>query len=342
VGNTMNDPSRIMQIGTGFWASKVLLSAVELELFTALAAGGMTRAELETRVGLHRRASADFLDALVALGLLERDGVGDPARYRNTDETAQYLDKASPSYLGGMLEMANARLYGFWGNLTDALLSGKPQNEIAAGESMFEALYRDPEQLEQFMAAMVGAQRGNFEVLAERFPFDRHRTLCDVGGASGALAIAVARRHPGLRCLTFDLPAVEPIARRTVEAAGLGERVAVVSGDFMADPLPRADVITMGNILHDWGEEAKRALIGKAFEALPAGGAFIAIENLIDDERRTNVFGLLMSLNMLIETHDGFDYSPAQFDRWCREAGFAATEVIALAGPTSAAIAYRS
>jgi hypothetical protein len=336
------NPSQIMQIGMGFWASKTLLSAVELELFTRLGAEAMTAPQIADALELHPRAIPDFPDALVALELLDRDGEGSEALYRNTEATAVFLDKASPAYLGGILEMSNARLYGFWGDLTEALQTGKPQNEVKhAGKAMFEELYSDEGRLEQFMNAMSGISLGPFSALAEKFDFSKYETLCDVGGATGQLSIIVASRHPHIRCTSFDLPVVEPIARRTIEAAGVSERVEAVGGDFFADPLPKADVITMGLILHDWDLEGKKQLIKAAYDALPDGGAFIVIENLIDDERRENTFGLLMSLNMLIEFGEAFDFTGADFAAWCKEAGFKETEVVPLAGPTSAGIAYK-
>jgi hypothetical protein len=331
-----------MQVGMGFMASKTLLSAVELELFTQLGDDGLTGAELADRLSLDERAVPDFPDALVAVGLLDRDGDGDGARYRNTEATATFLDKAKPTYIGGILEMSNARLYPFWGDLTEALRTGQPQNEIKrTGAPMFEELYSDPERLEQFMNAMSGISMGPFMALAEKFDFSGYETLCDVGGATGQLSIVVARRHPHMRCTSFDLPVVEPIARRTIEAAGLSDRVATAAGDFFADPLPKADVITMGLILHDWNLERKMHLIRAAYDALPPGGALIAVENVIDDARRENVFGLLMSLNMLIEFGDAFDFTGADFGRWCTEVGFESVEVVPLAGPTSAAIARK-
>lgn len=336
------DPSQIMQIGMGFWPSKTLLSAVELELFTQLGDEAMTGEEIGERLGLHQRAIYDFLDTLVALGLLERAGEGSDGRYRNTGETAAFLDRKSPDYIGGILEMSNARLYRFWGDLTEALQTGEPQNEIKhTGKPMFNELYSDPARLEQFMQAMKGISRGNFQLLAEKFDFSRYETVCDVGGATGQLCMTLAERHPHLRCTSYDLPAVEPIAEKTVAAAGLTDRVAVASGDFFADPLPRADVITMGLILHDWNLERKLHLIRAAYESLPEGGAFIIVENLIDDARRENAFGLMMSLNMLIEFGEAFDFTGADFDGWCREVGFRETEVVPLAGPASAGIAYK-
>jgi predicted O-methyltransferase YrrM len=336
------DPSHIMQVGMGFWASKTLLSAVELELFTKLGGDSMTAGEIAAAFGLHERAVPDFPDALFALGLLDRDGEGAGARYRNTQETAVFLDKSSPAYIGGILEMSNARLYPFWGDLTEALRTGKPQNEIKhTGKPVFDELYSEPDRLEQFMDAMTGISMGPFQALAEKFDFSRYETLCDVGGATGQLSITIANRHPHMRCTTFDLPVVEPIARRTIEAAGLADRVTAAGGDFFADPLPRADVVTMGLILHDWNLERKMQLIGAAYDALPDGGAYIVIENLIDDARRENSFGLLMSLNMLIEFGDAFDFTGSDFAGWCKEVGFRDVELLPLAGPTSAGIAYK-
>jgi hypothetical protein len=331
-----------MQIAMGFFASKTALSAVELELFTQLGSDSMTGEELGGRLGLHERAIDDFFDALVALRFLEADGDGPGRRYRNSAEAAAFLDKNSPTYIGGILEMANARLYGFWGDLTEALRTGEPQNEVKhTGRAMFEELYSDPDRLEQFMGAMQGISLGNFHALAERFDFSRYETLCDIGGATGQLCTTVARRHPHLRCTSYDLPVVAPIAERAIAAAGLADRVTVASGNFFEEPLPSADVITMGLILHDWNLERKMHLIRSAYDALPEGGAFIVIENLIDDARRENVFGLMMSLNMLIEFGDAFDYTGSDFAGWCREAGFQRVEIVPLTGPSSAGIAYK-
>jgi precorrin-6B methylase 2 len=336
------DPSHIMQVGMGFFASKTLLSAVELGLFTALSKQKMTGPQIADALGLSTRAVPDFPDALVALGFLEREGDGADAIYGNTPESDRFLDRGSAAYIGGILEMANARLYPFWADLTEALRTGLAQNETKhSGESFFATLYKVPERLEQFMNAMSGVSAGNFRALAEKFDFSRYRSLCDVGGATGQLSCIVAAAHPDIRCTSFDLPEVVPIATRSIAQAGLGDRVAAVGGDFFTDPLPKADVITMGMILHDWNLEKKKGLIRKAYEALPEGGAFVVVEALIDDARRKNAFGLLMSLNMLIELGDAFDYSGADFAGWCREAGFRHFEVIPLAGPASAAVAYK-
>lgn len=336
------DPSPILQTAFSFWSSKVLLTAVEFGLFTRLAGRRLSGAELGAELRLHPRGIADFFDALVAMKFLDRDGLGSAAKYFNTPEGALFLDENSPRYIGGILVMLNARLFKFWHDLPEALRTGKAQNETKHGQKgIFEELYADLPKLEQFMGAMTGLSRINFEAFAEKFDFTKYQTLCDVGGATGLLCIETAKRHPHLKCTSFDLPPVEPIARKHIAAAGLAGRVGTASGDFFADPLPRADVITMGMILHDWDLKKKMHLIRAAYDALPPGGALVAIEALIDDARRENVQGLLMSLNMLIEFGDAFDYSGADFRQWCSGVGFKRFEVIHLAGPSSAAIAYK-
>src|SRR3954454_5576635 len=239
-------PDHILQIGFGFAASKTLLSAVELGLFSLLANGPKTGAELQNAMGLHPRGTYDFLDTLVALGLLQRDGRGETGKYANTPSTARYLVRQSPQYIGGILEMVNARLYRFWADLTSALKTGKPQNEIKeTGKSMFGELYGDPARLEQFMRAMSGISMGNFTAFAEKFDFSRYKTLADIGGATGQLSLIVAARHPHMQCRTCDLADVQQIAERRLREHDVGGRVTAETIDFLADEFPKADVITM-------------------------------------------------------------------------------------------------
>jgi len=340
--NAVLSPSAILQTAFSFWSSKVLLTAVEFGVFTKLSDRRLTGEQLGTELQLHPRGIADFFDALVAMKFLDREGDGPGAKYFNTPEGALFLDQNSPRYVGGILVMLNARLFKYWHDLPEALRTGKPQNEVKHGaKGIFEELYADLPKLEQFLGAMTGISRINFEAFAEKFDFSKYKTLCDVGGATGLLAIEAAKKNPHLKCTSFDLPPVEPVAKRHIAAAGLADRVSTASGDFFKDSLPKADIITMGMILHDWNLEKKMHLIRLAYDALPPGGAFVAIEALIDDARRENVQGLLMSLNMLIEFGDAFDYSGADFRKWCSEVGFKRFEVIHLDGPSSAAVAYK-
>jgi hypothetical protein len=308
-------PARIMEVGMAFWPSKVLLSAVKLGVFTELGKGEKTGAELCAALGLHERSTPDFFDILVALRFLDREGDGVESRYRNSAETGLFLDRNSPAFMGGFLEMANDRLYPFWGDLVEGLKTGRAQNETKnGGKGVFEELYSQPERLEQFMDAMAGISAGNFQAFAEKFDFSKYKTLTDVGGATGQLSTLVARHNPHMTCTTTDLPAATEIAKRKIAAAGLTDRVAAEPIDFFADAVRPADVVTMGMILHDWNLEKKMMLIRKAYDALPDGGAFVAIENIIDDARRENAFGMMMSLNMLIEFGDAFDFTGADFD----------------------------
>ena len=340
--NEQLDPSHIMQTATAFWASKVLLTAVEFDLFTTLGEGAMTAPELGKTLGLNRRGTYDFFDALTALKFLDRDGDGPEGKYRCTPQTAAFLNKKSRTYIGGLPEMLNSRLFGFWNGLGTALKTGEPQNEVKhGGKSVFEELYANEAKLGEFLDAMTGFQAANFAQLAEKFDFQKYKTVSDIGGALALLSRIVGARHQHLTFNSFDLPPVAPLAQKHIKAAGMEGRIKVIAGDFFKDSLPKADVITMGNILHDWNLENKKMLIRKAYEALPDGGALIAIENLIDDARRDNAFGLLMSLNMLIEFGDAFDYTGANFREWCSEVGFKRFECIHLAGPVSAAIAYK-
>ena len=335
---TRPTPDQILQIGLGFWASKVLLSAVEIGVFTDLAKKAEDLDTLSGRMGLHPRSARDFFDALVALGFLERTG----STYSNTPATDLYLDKRKPSYVGGILEMANHRLFGHWNLLTEALRTGRQQNEARdGGPSPFEALYADPGRLKEFLGAMTGISRGANMAIAQKVPWSQYKTFADVGTAQGDLAVQIALHNPHLTGLGFDLAEVGPVFEDYIQQNGLEARLRFAPGNFFNDPLPKVDVITMGHILHDWNLEDKKMLLRKAFEALPSGGAVVVYECLIDDDRSQNAFGLLMSLNMLIETPGGFDYTGADCVGWMKEAGFREMRVEHLVGPDSMVVGVK-
>ena len=328
---------RILQLGLGFWGSKTLLSAVELGLFTELAKGPLDANVLTKRLTLHQRSARDFFDALVALGMLRRTGT----RYANTPETSLFLDRGKPSYVGGILEMCNARLYHFWGSLTEALRTGKPQNEAKTGEDFFGTLYADPKRLEGFLKAMTGISQGTARAMAGKFPWRKYRSFADVGCAQGGVAAEIALAHKHLAGEGMDLPVVRPIFEDYARAKGIEKRLRFHAGDFFKDPLPKTDVLIMGHILHDWNLDEKRMLLRKAYDALPSGGAVIVHEAIIDDARKKNALGLLMSLNMLIETPGGFDFTGADCTRWMKEAGFKRTKVEKLVGPDSMVVGIK-
>lgn len=332
------NPEKILQTGMAFWASKTLLSAVEMGVFTELSDGRESLASLSGRLGLHPRSARDFLDTLVALGFLERNSDG----YANTPETDLFLDRKKPSYVGGILEMANHRLYPFWGHLTEALRTGKPQNEVKNGATgFFETLYAEPARLKEFLGAMTGVSHGANIKIAHAFPWANYSTYVDVGTAQGDLATQIALENPHLRGTGFDLPEVAPIFEDYVTTVGVADRLMFQPGDFFKHDLPKADVVLMGHILHDWDLPTKKMLIKKAYDAIPVGGALVVYEAIIDDDRSKNAFGLMMSLNMLIETPGGFDYTGSDCTTWMKEAGFSSIRIEHLVGPDSMVIAIK-
>jgi ubiquinone/menaquinone biosynthesis C-methylase UbiE len=323
-----DDPSVLLALGLGFWQAKVLLTAMELGVFAELHRSEQSADALATALGLAGRGSMDFFDALVSLGLLERSG----GVYRNSRRAARFLVPGEKEYMGGALEMANARLYPVWAKLTEALRSGRPQNEAKEESDYYSNLNRDRERLRTFMSAMTGLSLASSQAIARQFPWAKYRTFIDVGGAQGGLAVAVATAHPHLTGGTFELPAIEQFFDEYVSSFQLGDRLRFHSGDFFRDPLPPADVYVMGHVLHNWDLEHKRTLIRKVYDALPPGGALVVYESLIDDAREKNTLGFLMSLNMLLVTGGGFVFTGADCTEWMRETGFHETSVEHLHG----------
>jgi len=331
-------PEDILRIGSGFWASKALMSAVELGVFTELAqAGALELHELSRRLGLHRRGARDFLDALVALGLLRR-GVGG---YHNTPESARFLDRRKRTYIGSVVLMAGERLYPSWGRLKQALQSGLPQSEAAGSGDYFNGLYSDPGKLRLFLQAMTAFSLRAGAALAAKFPWIRYHRLVDLGTAQGAVPVELALVHPHLTGYGFDLPVVRPMFEAYVRSHGLENRLQFVAGNFFTDPLPPADVYILGHLLHDWDGEGRRVLLAKAHAALPVGGAVIVYDTLIDDGRCRNAFALLMSLNMQLQTPGGSEYTARECAGWLQQAGFRLLRTEPLAGGDTMIVAIK-
>ncbi|MBT8221298.1 MAG: methyltransferase domain-containing protein [Bacteroidia bacterium] len=335
-------PAKIIETGMNFWSAKTLLAAVRLELFTHLAKEPLTTHEICNTLGLHKRSIHDFLDVLVTQGFLTRQGIKDTAVYANTEVANTYLNSNKPTYMGGILEWANDRLYERWHHLEDALRTGKPQNLAGkVSDSLFETIYQDKSLTQAFVNAMSSMQMANFLTLAKEFDFAQYKSCCDIGGCKGDLAIQIAKNHSNVHCTTVDLPQVESFATANVSQERLEDRVNVVSCNFFKDQWPTCDVITMSNVLCCWGVNEKMTLIKKAYESLPKGGALVVIENVIDDERRTDTFSLLMSLNMLVETTEGFNFTKAEFESWTESCGFRDVHTLPLNGATTALIAVK-
>lgn len=333
---------KVIDTGFAFQQAKVLLAALEFDLFTELEKGSMTGRQIMDSLGLHPRGLWDFLDCLLCMGFLKRDGVGEDALYSNSEESSKYLNRKSSYYAGGLLELADSRLYELWGNLSNAIKTGTPQNEtLAQGKSYYDTIYADPILTEEFANAMAGASGENYRLLSKQLDFSKYNSLCDIGGSTALLSICIAKQYSNIKCTSFDLEAMNTIANNNVKKHGLEGRIDIVSGDFLKEPLPEAEIISMSMILHNWNLEIKKHLIKAAYDALPSDGIYIVIEMMIDDDRRSCCAGFLQSLNMLLEFGEAFDFSVKELREWCSEVGFRQYKVINLDGPFSAFIAYK-
>ncbi len=333
------DPQKVLEMGMGFWSSRVVLTAVEFGVFTELAGGPLSAQGMIERFGWHERAAASFLDALVGMGLLRRDRAG---LYSNSRQAGLFLDRARPSYIGGLMELSSKRLYDLWSGLGDLLRTGRPEAKEEQEENeFFSDLYRDQDALKDFLAGMTGITTGEATLIAARFPWRRFRTFVDVGAAQGALPVRVALSHPHLTGASYDLAAVGPIFEEYVASFGLGDRLRFLPGDMNDGPLPSADVICFGHLLHGYGEQKRRELIAKAYTAVAPGGALLVYDAMIDSGRRKNFMGLLSSLNIMLETREGFEATTDQCAGWLRDAGFADVTTRQVIGPTSMVFGYK-
>ncbi|WP_031079261.1 methyltransferase [Streptomyces sp. NRRL S-118] len=331
----MISPQPVTDLMWAHWKTKTMLSAVELGVFTALAKEPLPAAALCERVGLHPRPAADFLDALVALGLLRRTG----DVYANTDEADEYLDAAKPaSYLGDSFLTQCA---GLADDLVGVLRTGEASGAARDGRDFYAGTYATADSVRAFQRDMTALSIGSARAIAERFPWERYRTLVDVGCAEGALPGWLLRRHPHLTAVGFDLPPAREGFEKYTGRLGVADRVEFWPGDFFSDPLPWGDVIVLGHVLHNWGEPEKLQLLEKAYAALPPGGAVLVYETLIDDDRRSNAVGLILSLIMHAEVPGGFDYTGAQCQEWMRRTGFRDTYVEHLDGPESMVVGIK-
>jgi SAM-dependent methyltransferase len=327
-------PDHILDVAYGFWRSKALLSAVELGLFTVLAEGPLSCEVLRARLELHSRGVRDFVDALVALGFLYRDAAG---RYHNTPDADAFLDQKKPTYIGGLLEHLNLRHYHNWGRLTEALRSGTPQSQDLGAES-YPGLYANSQVQQLFLSGMTAGSLIAAKAITTKFPWQRYQSFLDIGTAQGCAPVQIALAHPHLTGGGFDLPQVEPVFTAFVEEHGLANRLRFFAGDFFSDVLPAADVLIMGRILHNWAVPARKMLLRKAYQALPPGGVLIVYDPLIETSRGRDPHGLLSSLNMLIETEGGSEYTAEECIEWMREAGFTHLDDIPLGDMHTAVI----
>ncbi|WP_396613936.1 methyltransferase (plasmid) [Haloferax sp. S1W] len=322
----------------GFLSTKIVLSAVELDLFTELASEPMTKEQLEEQLGLHPRCSADYLDSLVALGYLRReDGV-----YRNDPVVDKVLDASKTEhYIGGALEWANEHQYQTFGELTETLKTGEPQSGYMDEDEMFDELYEDEDQADAFTSGMAGLTSRVANYIAESFEWEEYESVCDVGSAKGMVPVTVAEKNEHLKATAFDLPELKPISEEFISKRGMDDRVSFHPGDAFEDDLPRHDVFVLGRILHDFGLEKKKELIRSTYEAMPDDGALLIYGSLIDNDRRENVVGLMTSLYVMVDSEKGYDYTPKECQKWLQEIGFSEIEVRDIPGPETMVVAQK-
>ncbi|MFB8352896.1 methyltransferase [Streptomyces niveus] len=351
-GTHPGSPHDIVSLAVSFWTSKALLSAVELGVFATLAEKPRTAGELAADLGLRGRGTPDFLDVLVSIGLLDRsaDGV-----YTNTPSATTYLNPARPDTdITGYLEYLNSA-FPAWSQLSAALRTGGRLNrnealaaaaeggrETDRGGILLEAdpdadtfgeAYATPQQVTGFVRAMTGFSLGAHLALTQAFDWSAVRTVVDVGCAEGGFLAHVLTAHDHLHGIGFDLAQVEDRFRKHVGISPAAGRATFTAGDFFHNPLPTADVIVMGHVLHDWNLNTKRMLIDKAYEALPPSGSLLIYEMLIDDERRARTTGMLTSLNVSLASAGGLGYTGAECRSWLKEAGFSQVRTQHLDGP---------
>ncbi|UNO43285.1 acetylserotonin O-methyltransferase [Streptomyces sp. MST-110588] len=325
-------PLPLMHLATGFWAFKALASANELGLFGLLdRMGGATVEECAEELEVSARPAGMLLTACTALGLLQRRP---DRRFVNSALADAYLVPGRPYHFGGWVRMLDQRLYPGWGKLTEAVRNNRPTTwDPETQPHLFNT--EDPDLLSVFWEAMHAVSSWTAQRLGSVVDLASRSRLLDVGGGSGAYAIELCRRHPDLRATVYDLPGVCPAAARNAEAAGLADRIATFPGDFLAEPaLPGGhDVIVLSMILHDWDEETNRTLLGKCYAALPPGGELVISELMVDDDLTGPATAALMSLNMLVETEGGRNYTAAQYADWLTDAGFTHTRKVPMEAP---------
>ncbi|HQL23880.1 MAG TPA: methyltransferase [candidate division Zixibacteria bacterium] len=322
-------PDELMADFRGFQTSRMLLTAVELDLFTAVG-GSASAGEIAARLEVDERGAEQLLDALTAYGLLEKHG----RRYANSAAARRYLAAGGPD--DSRLSLLHlVGLWNRWHTLTECIRKG-------TSVTYTEAKDRDPGWTEAFIAAMHKNAALRADQVVGVLGVAGFERMLDVGGGSGAYAISFAKANPRLRAEVFDLEPVTAIARRHIDRAGLAERVTTRVGDLHTTEFGSPfDLVFISAICHMNSPEENRQLCHKAFAALRPGGT-VAIQDFILNADKTGPFtAALFSLNMLVGTPAGASYSISEYTEWLTGAGFADLRVVALPGPTGLVVACR-
>jgi acetylserotonin N-methyltransferase len=313
------DPAPVLDLLDAFRGSKVLFAAVALGIFDRLQERPATCAELAQALAAEPDALERLLSACVYFKLLSRAG----DNYANTPAASAYLCRSSPRRLTGYLNYSNTVLWKLWQHLEDAVREGThrwPQ-EFGIDGPIFSFFFRNEEDKREFLLGMHGQGQLSSPEVVNAFDLSRFRILCDLGGATGHLAVAACRLYPELRAILFDLPAAAPLAKEMIRATDVAARIEIVSGDFFTDALPEADLFAVGRILHDWSEDKIRLLLSKIYDRLPQGGGLLVLEKLLDDDRSGPRWAVLQSLNMLV-CAEGKERTLGEYTDLLKAAGF--------------------
>lgn len=332
------DPAPVVDLIDAFRRSKIMFTAVSLGVFDHLADGPADLTTLAQATGTNEEALERLLDACAGLGLLSKE----TKKYANQPVADAYLRRSSPTTFAGYIMYSHKALYLLWGNLEDAIREGSHRWEQTFGTKgpIFDHHFRSEEAKRDFLMGMNGFGLLSSPWVVEAFDLGKFNRLADLGGATGHLPIAACRRYPDLRAAVFDLPAVIEVAREYVKRAGLLDRIDLISGDFFKDPLPEADLFSLGRIVHDWSEEKIRKLLKKVYDRLPHGGALLIAERLLNEDKTGPLGALTQSLSMLVCT-EGKERTLAEYAALLREAGFSDVQGRTTGTPLDAVLATK-
>ncbi len=296
---------------------RITITAVKLDLFSLLSRGPRSAAEVTEHYRGGDRAFEIFLNALTGMGLLEKRG----GRFTNTSFAERFLVRGGKDYRGDQLVVDDAD-WALWGRLEETLLTGHTPLE----SSIFVSDSQIAERL------LLGLHHDALEIapaLAARLPLGECRTLLDLGGGAGTYSVAFCARYPRLHATIFDLPSSIRVAGSVVRKSGMEERIRLVEGDFLKDPLPGGyDAVFMSNVLHGNGPEQNRELFRKVVAVLPAGGLVIVRDVIMDEDLTSPEFGAVFAVNMLLHSQEGRCYPCREISEWLEGAGFSQVEVL--------------
>lgn len=336
---TLPDPGIVLDLLQAFRCSKIMFAAVSLGVFDALAAGPKPLPVLADELKANADALERLLDACIGLQLLDRDDRG----YRNTPAACAYLCRSSAHRLTGYLHYSNDVMWKLWGNLEDAVREGSHRWKQTFGWDgpIFSHFFRTEEAKREFLMGMHGFGLISSPQVVAAFDLGKFRSLIDLGGATGHLAIAACKRYPQLRAVVFDLPDVVSLAQEIVGKSDVAERIKVVPGDFFVEPLPEGDLYALGRILHDWTEEKIVKLLRRIHERLPGGGAILIAEKVLEEGKRGPRWAQMQNLNMLTCT-EGKERTLAEYEALLRQVGFADVFGCRTSSPLDAVLAVKS